>query len=197
MDVLILAGGRGTRLHPVWTAPKCLVPVGGIPLLERLLHLLRPLRPDWVELSLGHAHGLVTQFVTTRDFSFLRIVSSVSTHGTAVAVVRAVLHGYVGAPLLVLNGDTLPDYDLGMLVAYHEQRIGAWATIAVVADPSRWHSVYAGACVLSENALDAITEDHRTRDFPAHLVGAQEYRVPGFLDVGTPEGFRQAQEWKM
>ena len=83
-----------------------------------------------------------------------------------------------------------------MLVGHHLQRIGAWATGAFTHDPRRWRDIYAGACVLSPEAVGEIAADERTHDIWAHLLGVNAYRVPGFLDVGTPEGFRIAQEWK-
>lgn len=36
MIALILAGGKGSRLEP-WHAPKCLMPVNGVPILHRII----------------------------------------------------------------------------------------------------------------------------------------------------------------
>ena len=196
MDVVILAGGLGTRLHELWKGPKCLVPVDVVPLLQRLLDLLVPLNPQYVTLSLGVKAAEVQQFVK-KGFSFpVACCVDPQPRGTTAALRRAVKEGYVEAPLLVLNGDTLPLYDLGALVQFHEQRLGAWATAAFAHDATAWRDIYAGACVLSAAALKEITADERTQDFSAHLLGAQRFIVPGFLDVGTPEGFQRAQEWR-
>ena len=201
LDVLILCGGRGTRLRGLWDAPKCLVPIGGIPLIERLFIKLCALNPEFVALATGIWREEVKQFTWAHTHN-LQLIDAPDLQGrgnrkgTAMAVRRAAGRGLVGAPLLVLNGDTLPLYDLASLVAYHEARVGAWGTLAVRHDAATWHDVYAGACVLSEAALDEICADDRTQDFPAHLVGANRYVVPGFLDVGTPEGFQRAKEWR-
>ena len=198
LDALILAGGRGTRLRGVWDGPKCLVPVGGVPLLERLLVMLVPLRPGFVILATGNWRAEVIEFACahTHNLKIADCPDNMQRRGTAAAMRSAALRGLIGAPLLVLNGDTLPLYDLAALVRYHEQRLGAWATAAVQHDSVHWRDVYAGACVLSEAALDEICADKRTRDFPVHLLGAQRFMVPGFLDVGTPEGFQRAKEWR-
>lgn len=197
IDVVILAGGKATRLHGLWKGPKCLVPVGGMPLLGRLLGLCLSIKAKTVRLALGHGGEEVERF-------FLKWWESTPTahshygaqlgltHGTHAAVRECVRSG----PVLVLNGDTLPLFDLRSLLAYHEQRHGAWATTAMVPDLARWRERYAGACVLSQEAIEEIRADQRTYDFPAALLGAQRYFVPGFLDVGTPEGFKQAQEYK-
>jgi len=54
--VIVLAAGSGTRLHP-YTAdrPKCLVPLGGIPLLHRQLAVLRDAGLTDITLVCGFA----------------------------------------------------------------------------------------------------------------------------------------------
>ena len=194
-DVLILAGGRGTRIKGLWDGPKCLVPVGGVPLLERLLNAVAPLKPQYVTLALGVKAPDVQRFVRKLCLHVVCCVDS-RPHGTAAAVRRAVKGGYVGAPLLVLNGDTLPLYDLGALIAYHESRIGAWATVAVTHDAVSWRDAYAGACVLSPEAVAEIVSDDLTNDLRAHLIGAHRFAVPDFLCVGTRDRFQRAKEWQ-
>lgn len=196
-DALILAGGIGTRLKGLWDGPKCLVPVGGTPVLERLLTMLEPLQPGYVALALGVKRDAVQAFLKTRpEPSAFKLVRSLEPwpRGTSAAVRRSLRKGLVGGPLLVLNGDTVPGYDLGMLLSFHEMG-NAWATAAMTTSADPWRNTYAGACVLSDRALDEIEADKRTRDFPAHLLGAQPFIVSSFLDVGTPEGFQRAKEW--
>ena len=201
LDVCILAGGRGTRLRGVWDGPKCLVTVhDGRPVIEHLTNRALLLLPRRVFLLLGHGADQVIEWrrccCPHRDV--LTIPGLV--FGTANAVCAAIDHTEmlldVPAPLLVLNGDTLPLYDLAALVSYHEQRRSTWITAAFRHDSEAWRDVYAGACVLSVAAQREIRADERTRDFPAHLLGAQRFMVPGFLDVGTPEGFQRAKEWR-
>lgn len=189
-DVLILAGGKGTRLRGLWDGPKCLVPVGGVPLLERLFKALPAVTKNGV-VSIGHKSDEVMTFLHGR---LCGVVLDRELRGTATAV-RQCLPS-VNAPLMVLNGDTLPLYDLGALLWFHEQRPGAWATAAFTHIAEQWRDVYAGACILSAEAMREIAADERTTDFQAHLIGALYYQVPGFLDVGTPEGFKRALEWQ-
>lgn len=203
LDVVILAGGLGTRLRGLWDGPKCLVPVCGRPLLDRLFDLLAPLRPRQTTVILGHLEGDVKFWVARHDPRVLHgypdaIVYPIEPkpNGTAEAVRFGAADAELRAPLLVLNGDTLPKYDLGALVRFHESRVGCWATAAATVDVARWRHVYAGACVLSAAALEAISADRRTSDLTAHLFGANMFVVPGFLDVGTPEGFQRAKEWR-
>jgi choline kinase len=61
MRAIILAAGRGVRLHQsdTWQLPKCLLQFGGMSLLERHLRLLRGAGVEQVVLGLGYRHQLV------------------------------------------------------------------------------------------------------------------------------------------
>ena len=61
MRAIILAAGRGLRLHPAGDegVPKCLLRFGGTSLLERHLRMLRDAGVDEVVLALGFRHELV------------------------------------------------------------------------------------------------------------------------------------------
>ncbi|MEW6278768.1 MAG: sugar phosphate nucleotidyltransferase, partial [Candidatus Eremiobacterota bacterium] len=55
LTAVVLAGGRGTRLHPyTLVLPKPLVPVGGEALLQLLLKQLRKNGVEKVFLTLGY-----------------------------------------------------------------------------------------------------------------------------------------------
>lgn len=57
MRAVILAAGRGTRLEPLTLdLPKCLVPVGGVPLIDRMITRLGEVGIDGVVVVSGHAH---------------------------------------------------------------------------------------------------------------------------------------------
>lgn len=199
MNVCVLAGGRGSRLANIWDRPKCLVPVNGRPVIERVLENVARAKPDTVILMLGHNwRDGISQWLRERRADGLRVIPMIEDvpAGTAPAVRRAIGASGPG-PLLVLNGDTVPAYELGALVDFHGQRMGSWASAAMRRGARPYGDVYAGACVLSEEAQEEIYADTRTVDFPAHLVGALPFYVPGFLDVGTPEGFERAKAWEL
>ena len=125
LDVCILAGGLGTRLRGIWDGPKCLVPVGPkkIPLLEVLFRKLEPLKSRTVVLFLGQQAKEVLQWLFKREeelaVEFLpgtRVLFSVEPCplGTLGAVRLAL--PLLAPSLLILNGDTLPLFDLAAKV---------------------------------------------------------------------------------
>ena len=186
LDVCILAGGHGRRLAGLWDSPKCLVPYKGRPLIEELVNRALALRPRKIYLLLGHRASEVVAWregcCPHRDVVLIIETEPLGTAG-ALRNVAPLLR----APVLVLNGDTLPGYDLSGLVQFHER---SWQPTATVA----WcNNVHAGASVLSDRALSHIVNFYdETDDLYAMLRGMSlRYDVSEFLDVGTPEGFHK------
>lgn len=202
LDVAIFSGGKATRLRGLWDKSKFLVPVDGVPLIDRIFERIKELAPRMVYLLLDDRAPEIMEHVDRVQYYGLGVVSIIegAPIGTAAAL-RGLLMAYDLSgvdrrPIMVLNHDTLPLYPLTALAEYHEQRHGAWATAAFVHHAETWRDVYAGASVLSVEAQREIYADERTHDFPVHLLGAHRFNVPDFLDVGTPEGFKLAQEWR-
>ena len=64
MEVIILAGGQGTRLRSVvQDIPKCLAPVAGRPFLRYMLDYLSTYPVDHVVFSVGYLKEQVMSFV--------------------------------------------------------------------------------------------------------------------------------------
>ena len=61
---LLLAAGTGTRLRPLTrTAPKCLTEVGGRPILDRLVHILRAKGINRLVVVLGYQGDKIRKFL--------------------------------------------------------------------------------------------------------------------------------------
>ena len=64
IDVIILAGGLGTRLRSVVSElPKCMAPVCGKPFLSYLLDYLKQYEINKVILSVGYLRDSIIQFI--------------------------------------------------------------------------------------------------------------------------------------
>ena len=63
MQAVILAGGKGTRLHPLTvTIPKPLVPIDDLPILEIVLRQLKHYGFTEIILTVGHLANLIMAF---------------------------------------------------------------------------------------------------------------------------------------
>jgi NDP-sugar pyrophosphorylase family protein len=131
LKAVILAGGKGTRLHPFSVSfPKPLVPLGDKPVLEVLLRRLVGFGVRDVWLTLGHLAELVKAYFDhrrqLREQIDLHYVHEEEPTGTAGSL--SLIDGLTET-FLVMNGDLLTNLDFDALVEFH-RRQGAALTIA-------------------------------------------------------------------
>ena len=132
LDVLVIAGGLGTRIQPILgDTPKLLAPIGGRPYLAYLLDWLRDFGAKRIVLSLGHRAQAVVDFLDRHKSSYedqsVVTVTEPRPLGTAGAI-RFARPNLRTDPVLVMNGDSFVDADLCAFVAHH-RRAQAKATL--------------------------------------------------------------------
>ena len=185
---LIMAGGRGERMKPAGGAvPKPLIPIRGVPLLERnlLMLLAAGFRDIWVAVS-QHLPE-VGRYIETRGSELalagggsVRCLPEPQPLGTIGAA--AALRGQT-APLLVLNADNLITFDLHAFADHHlrneaaltiathfepfripygEVRIVDGRVTAYLEKPLRRVCVSSGTYVLSPESLELLPTEVRT-----------------------------------
>lgn len=131
LRVVILAGGRGTRLHPFTiNFPKPLMPLGDVPVIEVLIRRLIAFGLTDITLTLGHLAELLKAYFQHRAelTERMRLSYVMETVPTGTAGSLASVPG-LDRTFLVLNGDLLTDLDFHELVHFHRER-GAALTIA-------------------------------------------------------------------
>ena len=146
LESVILCGGLGTRLRArVSGRPKALAIVQGRPFLSYQLDWLAENGHFDVTLATGYLGNQIEEFARDlRDSRFsLTVVSEAQPLGTGGAIVNAVTtKGAKDDLFLVLNGDTLLDFDTAPLLRQHKET-GAKVTLVVgeVEDISRFGTV--------------------------------------------------------
>ena len=132
MQALVLAGGEGTRLRPLTlTVPKPAMPLAGRPFLTFMLDWLAGHGATEAILSCGYrSEGVRRVLGDIYDGMRLRYVVEDEPLGTAGPVRLAADAGVLAERFLVLNGDTLTDFDLSAEVEQHA-RTGAQGTLAL------------------------------------------------------------------
>lgn len=115
MDVFLLCAGFGTRLKPLTNQiPKCLAPIGDVPLLAIWLNSLSKL--DFVSRVFINAHYLadqVSDFLTKNTFGMdVELVIEDSILGTAGSI-RSQLTSSIADEFLIIHGDnfSLQDFE--------------------------------------------------------------------------------------
>ena len=143
LDVLVIAGGLGTRIKSaLGDTPKLLAPIGGRPYLAYLLDWLRRFGAKRIVLGLGHRAQAIIDFLDHNKSSYddltVETVTEPQPLGTAGAI-RFARSNLRTDPALVMNGDSFVDADLCAFVAHH-RRAQAKATLlcAEVDDAGRY-----------------------------------------------------------
>jgi D-glycero-alpha-D-manno-heptose 1-phosphate guanylyltransferase len=210
---LILCGGLGTRLRArVADRPKALAPVRGRPLLAYQLDWLAANGICDVTLAAGYLGDQIEEFVRDwrDDRLALTVVRESEPLGSGGAIVNAVKAREINADrLIVLNGDTLLDFDTaplfrqhmdtsakGTLVVNEVDDIARFGTVDLVGNqvcgfhqPSGLHEpgvVNAGAYVLEYAQITSLPDEpfSMERDcFPKMAAEARlfAYRLPSGL----------------
>lgn len=122
MEVIILAGGLGTRLRSVLNeVPKCMAPVADRPFLWYLLKHLTKFDVTKVILSLGYLRGVVIDWIEEHKdefpFAFDYVVED-EPLGTGGGI-KLALEKTSKSNVVVLNGDTFFDVKLNELYERH------------------------------------------------------------------------------
>ena len=131
LRAMVMAGGFGKRLGELTQAlPKPMLPVGGRPLLERIIGQLRTAGVDRVHVTTHYKpEEIVGHFRDGSDFGVqIEYVNEAEPLGTAGAI------GLIADdehPLLVLNGDIVTDVDFRALLDFHTEHeadmtVGVW-----------------------------------------------------------------------
>ncbi|KAF5068336.1 D-glycero-alpha-D-manno-heptose 1-phosphate guanylyltransferase [anaerobic digester metagenome] len=142
-DIIILAGGLGTRLNQtVPDTPKPMAPVNGKPFLQYLLNHINEAGFRRVILSTGYLSEKIESYFNIR-YKDLELLYSVEDEplGTGGAVQLA--FAQVQTPhFMVMNGDTFFRINLDLLFQKHiEQLADVTMALRRVEDASRYGSV--------------------------------------------------------
>lgn len=140
MRGFILAAGLGTRLRPLTDiTPKPLVPVAGMPLVERAVRQLVALGVTDIGINLFHLGEQIAAYLGTgqrfgTNIAYFHEGPAVLGTGGGLKNAQAFLRAG-GDSFVLANGDVWHDFDLACLVAAH--RPPALATLAVHRAPHR------------------------------------------------------------
>jgi NDP-sugar pyrophosphorylase family protein len=132
MKAMLLAAGLGTRLRPLTDhLPKCMVPVGGKPILEHTIEWLKSYAVTEVMINLYYLPQSVMEYFGDGSKWGTKITYSVEKEilGTAGGV-KKVAQFFEEEAFIVWYGDNLCTCDIERLSAFHHVQAGI-ATIAL------------------------------------------------------------------
>lgn len=175
MRAVVLVGGFGTRLQPLTLSiPKPMLPVGHVPIIERLVANLGRSGVSDVTFALGFKPEPFVEAFPTGQCAGVALHYAVEPTplDTAGAIRFAADASGIDDTFVVVNGDVLTDLDVGQLVQFHRDR-GAEATLHLipVADPSAFGVVGLDA----DGRVERFVEKPAAGTAPSNLVNAGTY----------------------
>jgi glucose-1-phosphate cytidylyltransferase len=131
VNAIILAGGKGSRLEP-WYAPKCLLPINGVPILYRQIDQL-------YRGSYMNGSHTVSKFILCTGYRAQDVKNAVyqlvwtslgvyaiefvdSGEDTPMGQRLFDVQKFADSRVIILYGDELADVDICKLVAQHERQ---------------------------------------------------------------------------
>lgn len=188
MRAVILVGGEGTRLRPLtYNVPKQMLPIVGMPMLERVLANLAKHGVTDAVLSLGYLPDRFIEAYPTNEVAGVRVSYAVepSPLDTAGAIRFAARAAEIDDTFIVINGDVITDLNVTALVNFHRSK-GAEATIALhpVEDPSRFGVVPTH----DDGRVMAFVEKPPRDEAPTNQINAGTYVMePSVIDRIAPD----------
>jgi len=158
MKGVILAGGTGSRLHPLTKMiNKHLLPVGTVPMICHAVEKLRGAGIEEIVLVIGkHSAGLYTELLGSGKDWGVRMTYKIQEEAGGIAQALALAEPLMRPDdkFVVLLGDNLLEDPLTPYVqAFHEQAEGARVLLKKVHDPRRY-----GVPIMNENKISLIEE---------------------------------------
>ena len=130
IPVVIMAGGKGTRLYPYTKIlPKPLIPIGDTPILERILNSFHEYKIDDFYLTVNYKSGMIKSYFADGSFPYrVHYVDETIPLGTGGSL--KLIKEKFTTPIFVSNCDSLAIADYGEIFDDH---VNAKNAITVVA----------------------------------------------------------------
>lgn len=155
MDIIIMAGGAGTRLHPYTKIlPKPLIPIGEIPILERIIDRFHIYGADRFIITVNYKKEMIKSYFNgiSRDYT-VDFIEENEPLGTAGSI--SLIDKELSKTVVVTNCDILIETDYDKLCEYHKESGNA---ITIVSSSKRITVPYGVLHTGEGGALESIEE---------------------------------------
>lgn len=220
--VVLMAGGRGTRLMPLTAdCPKPMLRLGDKPLLERTVSQLAAQGFETFYISVNYLSEKIIEYFGDGERFGVRIEYLREDKPTGTGGCLKLLPRLDAEHFIMLNGDLVTDLDFRGLVAFHNaQKFSATMVVREYASkldygvvrvdgprflrveekPTHHYFINSGIYALRASVLDSLPDGHRF-DMPdvfnalvsdKKTCGVLEHKGE-WIDVGTPRQLEAAR----
>ncbi|MDO8361714.1 MAG: NDP-sugar synthase [Actinomycetota bacterium] len=188
MRAVVLVGGFGTRLRPLTSSiPKPMLPVGHVPIIERLVANLGRSGVTEVTLALGFKPEPFVQAFPDGECSGVAMRYAVEPEplDTAGAIRFAADAAGIVDTFVVVNGDVLTDLDVAQLVRFHREK-SAEASIHLIGVPDP--SAFGVVALDASGRVERFVEKPAPGTAPSNLINAGTYVLEPSVLARIPAG---------
>ncbi|MBI4136797.1 NTP transferase domain-containing protein, partial [Candidatus Roizmanbacteria bacterium] len=179
-QAIILAGGQGVQMRPLtYEVPKPLIPVGGKPLIEHTIEMLREAGIRDIILAIGHLGAKIKEEIGNGKKYGVSVTYSEETKplGSAGAVKNAASF-LQQKPFVVVNGDILTKINLSEVISFHQEDKFD-ATMVLSTEPNT--KGYGVALLRGERIVKFLKQDKMQR---TQLINAGIYVMnPSIIEM--------------
>lgn len=223
VPVIIMAGGKGTRLRPYTKIlPKPLIPIGDIPIMERIIDRFCGFGMDTYYITVNYRKNMIRSYFNDLTPSYqIHYVEEDKPLGTAGSI--QLIEEEFDKPVFVTNCDILIDADYTDIYKYHVESGNMLTIVTALKNivvpygvinakedgvvlsmeekPKLSYFVNTGMYVVNPEALKLIPEDtfYHMTDLSDELlrrnerVGMYPISEESFLDMGEFEEMRRME----
>lgn len=192
MKAVILAGGKGTRLtQQTQDIPKPMLPVGGKPMLEHQIELLKRYSITDIYILINYLGKVITDYFGKGEkwgvnIHYYEEVEPLGTVGGVKEIER-----FLDEDFIVLYGDVMVHMDLDRLISFHKQK---QSECTLVVHPNN-HPYDSDLVEMDDNCkvVNILSKNNKRPQYYSNMVNAGAYVfspiIFKFLEKGKKADF--------
>lgn len=224
VPVVIMAGGKGTRLYPYTKIlPKPLIPIGDIPIIERVMERFYEYGVKVFYLSVNYKKNMIQSYFSDNEKAYrIEYIEENTPLGTAGSL--QLIKAKIEKALFVANCDCLISADYEELYNHHIESKNAITMVVSVKNetipygvvrsnengelieinekPTRSYMINTGMYVINPEIIDLIPKNsifHMTDLIDkakklGYRIGIYPVSEDSFLDMGEMEEMKRMEE---
>ena len=190
MQLVIIAGGKGTRLG-LKDIPKPMVKIGDKPLLEHQIDLAKRYGVDEVFILSGHLASVIEEYFEDGSKFGVKIHHVVESYPLGTAGSLKLLEGNLNDRFLVFYGDVVMDFDIASFIEFDKQYNSIGTTIIHPND----HPYDSDLLEINKNnkVTKVLPKPHQVGEYYQNLVNAAVYiflpKIFEYIEEGVSQDF--------
>ena len=190
MQLVIIAGGKGTRLG-LKDIPKPMVKIGDKPLLKHQIDLAKRYDIDEVFILSGHLANVIEEYFEDGSKFGVKIHHVVEPYPLGTAGSLKLLDGKLNDRFLVFYGDVVMDFDIASFIEFDKQYDSIGTTIIHPND----HPYDSDLLEINKNnkVTKVLPKPHQNGEYYQNLVNAAVYifspKIFQYIEEGVSQDF--------